>query len=163
MKYTAGIVIGILVFIGIVLSTCEKRKTDIYAVVNGVNIHGQDFLTEENRKSDELKKAALEAFIEKTVIRLEAEKLQTTETELFSFFDSLKTRNISDNQVAKLFKDEFKDQNITPKSKAEMLQLVRDKQYDLARKKYIYELKTRSTILTVDDDGVFHTYKPHLD
>lgn len=162
MKYTAAIIVGLLVFIGIVLSTCEKRQTDVYAVVNGLSIHGQDFLNEENKKTEESKKKALEAYIQQKVIDIEVEKLKTTETELFSFFDSLKTRNIPANKIEEVFKKEFKDQKVGPKSKAEMLNAVREKQYDLARKTYIYELMTRSTILTVDDDGAFHTYIPDI-
>lgn len=160
MKHTAAIVIGLLVFIGIVLSTCEKRQTDVYAVVNGLSIHGSDFLNEGNNKTEESKKSALDAYIQQKVIDMEVERLQTTQKELFSFFDSLKTRNIPANKVEEIFKKEFKDQSVGAESKADMLNAVRTKQFDLAQKTYIHELMTRSTILTVDDDGIFHTYKP---
>lgn len=160
MKYVSAAVVGLLVFSGILLSTCEKRQTDIYAVVNGINVKAADFITDENRNDENKQKEDLFALIEKMVINGEAQKLSTTPEELLGFFDSLKTRDIKD--IEKIFKAEFKDQSLGPQSRDQMLNAVREKQYDLARKKYIYELKNRSTILLVDDDGVFHTYKPEL-
>lgn len=162
MKYVAAAIAGLMVFSGIILSTCEKRQTDVYAVVNGINIRGSDFITDENRDDEAKKRADLEILIEKTIINGEAQKLSTTPEDLLGFFDSLKTRQIPANDVEKIFKAEFKDQNLGLQSREQMLTAVREKQYDLARKKYISELKTRSTILLVDDDGVFHPYKPEL-
>lgn len=157
-KYSAAIIAGLLVFTGLILSTCEKRKTDVYAVVNGIDIRGKDFLTDENRKDTGKLKTDLDTYIEKIVIETEAQKLNTTQAELFSFFDSLKTRDIPAKEVEQVFKDEFKDQGIGLQSREQMLNAVREKQFDLARKKYIFELKSRSTILLVDDEGEFHPY-----
>ncbi len=162
MKYVAAAVAGLLVFSGLILSTCEKRKTDVYAVVNGYDVKAPDFITEENKNDEEKKIQDLRAFIQKKVIQIEAEKLQTTEAELFSLFESLKTRNIDPKDVEKIFKEEFKDQTLAGGQMKNMLDAVREKQYDLARKRYINELFERSTILLVDDDGVFHSYKPKL-
>lgn len=159
MKYVAAAVAGLLVFSGLILSTCEKRKTNVYAVVNGYDVKASDFITDENRNDEEKKLADLKAFIQKKVILMEAEKLQTTETELFSLFESLKTRKIDPKDVQKIFKEEFKDQTLGAKGLEDMLAAVREKQYDLARQKYINELMARSTILLVDDEGVFHSYK----
>lgn len=159
MKYVAAAVAGILVFTGLILSTCEKRKTNVYAIVNGYDVTAKDFITDENRENDEQKLADLKVFIQKKVISMEAEKLQTTETELFAIFESLKTREIDPKDVRKIFKEEFKDQTLGSEGLEDMLVAVREKQYDLAKKTYINELMTRSTILLVDDDGVFHSYK----
>lgn len=162
MKYVAAAVAGLLVFSGLILSTCEKRKTNVYAIVNGYDVKATDFVNEENKEDEAKRKIALDSFIKSKIISQEAEKLQTTHAELLSFFDSLKTRQIDPKDVDKVFKDEFKDQNLGPMSKSEMLQAIRDKQYDLAKKKYIDELVGRSTILLVDDEGIFHSYKPEL-
>lgn len=162
MKYIAAVVAGLLVFSGLILSTCEKRKTNVYAVVNGYDVTASDFITDENRDNEEKKFADLKVFIQKKVISMEAEKLQTTEEELFSIFESLKTRKIDPKDVQRIFKEEFKDQTLGAQGLEDMLSAVREKQYDLARQKYINELMTRSTILLVDDEGIFHSYKPQL-
>ena len=161
-KYSAAIIAGLIVFSGLILSTCEKRQNDVYAVVNGIDIRGQDFLTPGNREDKEKMRKDLDALIEKKVIETEVQKLNTTENDLFSFFDSLKTREIPNEDLEKVFKAEFRDQGLGQKSKDSMLSAVREKQYDMAKKKYIYELKTRSTILLVDDEGEYHTYPLEL-
>lgn len=162
MKYVSAAVIGALVFTGILLSTCEKRQTDVYAVVNGVNIKAADFITDENRNDEAKQKEDLLKLIEKMIIEQEAQKLSTTPEDLLGFFDSLKTRKISDKEVELAFKREFKDQGLGLQSKEQMLKAVREKQFDLARKQYIYELKSRSTVLLVDENGVFHAYQFEL-
>jgi len=159
LKYIAAVVAGLLVFSVLILSTCEKRKTNVYAVVNGYDVTANDFINDENRENEEKKMEDLKVFIQKKVISMEAEKLQTTEEELFSIFESLKTRKIEPKDAQRIFKEEFKDQTLGGQGLEGMLTAVREKQYDLARQKYINELMARSTILLVDDDGVFHSYK----
>lgn len=162
MKYFAVAVAALVVFTGIILSTCERRTTDVYAVINGIEIKGGDFITDENRDDEEKKRKDLEEYIVKSVIKFEAQRLQTTEENLLGFFDSLKNREIKPNEVEKIFASEFADQDVAAKSKAAMLDAIRDKQFETAKLKYINELLSRSTILLVDDDGNFSSHHPQL-
>src|SRR5690606_40147604 len=99
MKYFAAVVAALVVFTGLILSTCERRTTDVYAVINGIDIKGSEFITDENRNDEAKKRKDLEDYIVKSVIKFEAEKLQTTQENLLGFFESLKTRNIDPKEV----------------------------------------------------------------
>ncbi len=162
MKHLAAAIAAFVVFTGLLLSTCERRTSDIYAVVNGIEVKAADFITDENRHDEEQKQKDLEEYIINFVIQIEAEKLQVTEESLLGFFDSLKTREIKDNQIENLFKSEFVDQDVKSQSKQDMIDAIRNKQYDTAKKRYINELLDRSTILLVDDDGNFTSHYPRL-
>src|SRR5690606_30171952 len=102
MKYITAAVIGVLIFTGIILSTCEKRQTNVDAVVNGINIKAADFITEENRDDEVKQREDLLKLVEKMIIEQEAQKLSTTKEELLGFFDSMKNRDIPAKEVEKI-------------------------------------------------------------
>jgi hypothetical protein len=131
----------ILALSGFLLVSCTEDKDPVKAIVNGIEI----------KTSQAPSPEVLDQKIEGAVIQTEAKRIGVSEKELFEFFDTLKTRNIPKDQLEEFMKKEFKDKNVKKQSRDEILGLMREKQFEEARKRYISELKNRSTIWVMVD------------
>lgn len=126
----------------LVLSACTfKDKNPVQAIVNGVEI----------RKSEIPDGESLDVEIKKVVMQTEAKRLRMTKEDLLSFFDVLKTRKISDKELDQFVKKELKDKEIKSQTQDEILNLLREQQYEAAKDRYISELMSRSTIWLMQD------------
>jgi len=125
-----------------ILTACtEENKDPVVAIVNGIEV----------KKSEASTPDALEQKIEDAVVKTEAKHIGIDPSEMFVFFDQLKNRKIPNDQIDEFMKKEFKDKDLKPESREAIVKLMREKQFDSAKKKYISELKDRSTIWIVRD------------
>ncbi len=126
----------------LVLSACTfKDKNPVQAIVNGVEI----------RKSEIPDGESLDVEIKKVVMQTEAKRLRMTKEDLLSFFDVLKTRKISDKELDQFVKKKLEDKEIKSQTQDEILNLLREQQYEAAKDRYISELMSRSTIWLMQD------------
>jgi hypothetical protein len=140
---------GILLFSCSFFTACTEDKDPVRAIVNGVEI----------KKSQAQNEESLENEIQKTVIQTESKRLKLSEKELFELFDMLKTRKIPKEELEKFVKAELKDKEVKPQTRDEIVGLLREQQFEAAKKRYISELKDRSTIWVIQD-GQKMKYEP---
>ncbi len=140
-----------LVVLVLAIVSCTSKEDRVVAVVNGKQIKVKRL--KEDISAKDWNRAYIDQYlkqlVEKEVILYEANRLSVSEQELFSFFDTLKTRDIKGKELEDAFIKEFKD--IKDISKAKILDLVRQKQYEKAKSTYIQELINRSTIRIYED------------
>ena len=129
-----------------VIVSCTSKDDRVVAIVNGKQIKIKNL--RESVPPEKWNRSYLQNYIQevvrKEVIQYEANRLSLSEDELFSFFETLKTRELKTEEIDLAFKNEFKD--IQGKSKDEIVSFVRQKQYDKAKETYIKELLNRSTV-----------------
>lgn len=120
-----------LIFCLLIISGCEKKEEDkIFAIVNGEIIKGRDFLprlqTDYQKIRDPemrkgLVKQALDELTTQRIIRKEAKKIGIKPNEIFDLFVHAKEKK-----------------------------LMTEQQLEIAKGKYIVELRSRSKIIIFD-------------
>lgn len=134
------------VFLVLIMVSCTSKDDRVVAIVNGKQIkikRLKDEVSKENWNRKYLENYVNE-LIKKEVVLYEANRLSLSEGELFSFFEILKTRSITEEELNVAFNNELKE--IQGKTKGELVQLLQDRQYEKAKELYIKELKDRSTV-----------------
>lgn len=118
--------------------TITENDLVVYAEAQGISL---------DELSEQQKSEKIEELVTKSVITYEVERLKTTEDDLFSFFEQLKTRDIPNKELEQFLDEELKGgKDLKGESRKNILEHMRNKQFDQAKEKYIAELKKRSTI-----------------
>jgi hypothetical protein len=126
--------------------SCTSKEDQVIAIVNGKQIKVKTLKESVPKEqwNKEFLKSHIQEVVRKEIISYEANRLSLSEEELFSFFEVLKTRELTPEEIEKAFKNEFK--NFKGRSKQELVDMLRKRQYEKAREAYINELMSRSTV-----------------
>ncbi len=152
-KKSSSIQTFLAVCILLFLVSCTSKEDRVVAIINGKQIKIKDLkesVSKENWNKEYLTHY-LDEVVESEVITYEANRLAMSEFELFSAFDMLKTRELKDSELEQAFRREFKDMDMKSQSREKILELVRTRQFEKAKKAYIKEMKDRSTIRILYD------------